>query len=198
MDDQFLSAVRRWTNLNYLRVMLFVGLSIWLVLVWQRVRQMQPSPLINQTCQHMEQRLSVITIGVDDLALQRAFYTERLEWKPVAENKDIVFFRLNGLLFSLFHRKALAQGSGINDTGSGFRSLTLSQNVPHKSQVDELYETLKGRGVKILTPPSPTPFGGYYFTFADAESNVLEVAYNPYTPLDEAGNVRTHLSIDDL
>lgn len=146
----------------------------------------------------MEQRLSVITLGVDDLATQTAFYKNQLGWTAVAENKDIVFFKMNGFLFSLLDRKALAAGSGMPAAGSGFRAITLSINMPTKKQVDEMHETLRNKNVKILKSPEYTPFGGYYFTFADAENNVLEVAYNPYIPLDENGDVITHHSIDNL
>lgn len=146
----------------------------------------------------MEQRLSVITVGVDDLPAQAAFYKNQLGWTAVAENKDIVFFKLNGLLFSLLGRKSLAEGSGVANAGTGFRSLTLAYNVPEKVMVDSLFEELKSKDVHILKTPTDTPFGGYYFTFSDPEHNVLEIAYNPYIPLDAAGNAITHKSIDHL
>ena len=146
----------------------------------------------------MDQRLSVITLGVDNLPAQKEFYQSKLGWKPVAENKDIVFFKMNGFLFSLLDRKTLAEGSGVTAEGSGFRSITLSYNVPTKEEVDEFYTTLKSNEVKILKEPSPTPFGGYYFMFTDLENNVLEVAYNPYIPLDDKGNTVTHKNIDNL
>ena len=146
----------------------------------------------------MEQRLSVITIGVDNLSSQTDFYKSKLGWKAVAENKDIVFFKLNGFLFSLFDRKNLAEGSGVSTDGKGFRSMVMAYNVPSKEQVDEVYKQFQNKGIKILKAPGPTPFGGYYFVFADPEENVLEVAFNPYIPLDEKGDVITHESIDDL
>jgi hypothetical protein len=146
----------------------------------------------------MEQRLSVITLGTDDLVAMKNFYAQKLGWKPVAENKDIVFYKLNGFLFSLFDRNSLATGAGVPATGNGFRSLTLSYNVDSKQAVEELFEELKAKGVKMLTEPQNTPFGGYFFCFADVEENVLEVAYNPYILLDESGNTITHKNIDHL
>lgn len=146
----------------------------------------------------MEPRLSVITLGVDNLAAQTEFYKTTLGWEAAAENKDIVFFKLNGLLFSLLDRKTLAEGSGVDASGSGFRSITLSYNVSTKEEVDERYQKLKAKGVTFFKTPGPTPFGGYYFTFSDPEHNVLEISYNPYIPLDDAGNVVTHKNIDNL
>ncbi|GAB3954585.1 VOC family protein [Spirosoma harenae] len=146
----------------------------------------------------MNQRLSVITLGADDLTAMKAFYSEKLGWKIEAENKDIVFYKLNGFLFSLYSRTSLATGAGLSASGNGFRSLTLSCNVETKREVNALFDELKKKDIKMLTEPQDTPFGGYFFYFADVEDNVLEVAYNPYIPLDENGNAITHKSIDHL
>ncbi|MBL4675313.1 MAG: VOC family protein [Mucilaginibacter sp.] len=146
----------------------------------------------------MSQKISVITLGVEDLELQKTFYKNQLGWIPEAENKDIIFFKMNGFLFSLFNRKALADGAGVSADGSGFRALTLSMNVPTEHEVDEIFSLFKAKGIAIVKAPEKTPFGGYYFTFADPEKNVWEITYNPYIPLDDDGNVITHKSIDNL
>ncbi|GAB4038077.1 VOC family protein [Spirosoma gilvum] len=146
----------------------------------------------------MNQRLSVITIGTDDLAAMKRFYSETLGWQPVAENKDIVFYKMNGFLFSLFDRASLAEGVGVSAEGAGFRSFTMAYNVGSKQEVDDLFDELKAKRVTILKEPHDTIFGGYFFYFADPENNILEVAYNPFVPLDESGNVLTHRNIDDL
>lgn len=146
----------------------------------------------------MDQRLSVLTLGTNDLSSMKSFYSEKLGWQTVAENKDIVFYKLNGFLFSLFDRNSLAAGAGVSAKGEGFRSLVLSYNVNSKEEVDELLEQLTAKGVRSLTGTQDTPFGGYFFYFADIEDNVLEVAYNPYVLLDAEGNVITHESIDHL
>ncbi|WP_162388238.1 VOC family protein [Spirosoma endbachense] len=146
----------------------------------------------------MNQRFSVITIGTDDLAAMKRFYSEKLGWQSVAENKDIVFYKMNGFLFSLFDRTSLASGAGISADGAGFRSFTFSYNVRSIQDVDALFDELMERGVNTLGKPQNTPFGGYFFCFTDVEDNVLEVAYNPYIPLDESGNTITHNNIDNL
>ncbi|MFC5410194.1 VOC family protein [Larkinella bovis] len=146
----------------------------------------------------MEQRLSVITIAADDLPAMRQFYVETIGWQPVAENRDIVFFRCNGFLLSIGKREQLAPLIGVSPDGSGFRSFTFGYNVPTKAEVDTCFQDFKAKGVTILREPTDTFFGGYFFYFADIEGNVLEVAYNPYIPLDAAGNAVTHHPIDHL
>ena len=146
----------------------------------------------------MEQRLSIITIGADNLQAMRAFYVEKFGWKPVAENKDILFFKLNGFLFGLYGRKDMAKFNGASPEGSGFRPYNLAYMVDSKQKVVELYELLKSRGVKIIKEPEVPPIGGYYFLIADIEGNIWEIAYNLFMPLDENGNVITHKPIDHL
>ncbi|GAB3264530.1 VOC family protein [Larkinella harenae] len=146
----------------------------------------------------MEQRLSVFTLAADNLAAMRTFYVDALGWQPIAENKDIIFFQCNGFLFSIGKKEQLAPMIGVKPDGSGFRSFTFGYNVPTKDEVDAWFGKLNTKGVTILQPPTETAFGGYFFYFSDVEGNILEIAYNPYTPLDEAGNVITHHNIDNL
>jgi catechol 2,3-dioxygenase-like lactoylglutathione lyase family enzyme len=152
----------------------------------------------SKTTSIMEQRLSIITIGADSLQAMRNFYVEKFGWKPVAENKDIIFFKLNGFLFGLYGRKELAAFCNTSPEGSSFRPLTLAYMVDSKQAVEELYNTVKSRGIRIVKEPEVPPIGGYYFLMADVEGNIWEVAYNLLMPLDENGNVITHKSIDHL
>lgn len=146
----------------------------------------------------MDQRLSIITIGADSLQAMRQFYIEKFGWKPVAENKNIIFFKLNGFLFGLFGRKELAAFAETTPGGSGFRSLTLAYMVNSKEEVEELYKQLKGKGVSIVKEPSVPSIGGYYFLVRDIEGNIWEIAYNLFIPIDEKGNVITHKPIDKV
>ncbi len=148
----------------------------------------------------MEQRLSVVTLGVEDLPAMRQFYTDKLGWQPAAAGGDIVFFKLNGLLLSLYDRKQLAAFMNLPLPGSpiGFRGFTLAYNVNTAAEVLDLYQSLHTKGVKILKEPFKPPFGGTIFCFADIEENSWEVAYNPFVPLDGQGNVITHYPIDHL
>ena len=147
----------------------------------------------------MEQRLSIITIGADSLEAMRNFYVEKFGWKPVAENKDIIFFKLNGFLFGLFGRKEMAEFNNTSSEGSGFRPYNLAYMVDSKQKVEEIYAAMKSKGVKIIQEPKVPPvIGGYYFLMTDVEGNVWEVAQNLAMPLDENGNVITHEPIDNL
>lgn len=146
----------------------------------------------------MEQRISVLTLGADDLGAMKHFYEDKLGWKPVAENKDITFYKMNGFLFSIGKREALAGFIGIPPEGSGFRSITIGYNVPTEQEVKDIYTRLKSKGVKILKAPTAPPFGGLFFYFEDVEGNVLEVAYNTFIPLDEHHNAIDHKPIDHL
>jgi len=147
----------------------------------------------------MEQRLSIITIGADSLQAMRDFYVKKFRWKPVAENKDIIFFKLNGFLFGLYGRKNMAEFNNTSPEGSGFRPYNLAYMVDSKQKVEEIYAAMKSGGVRIVQEPKEPPvIGGYYFLMADIEGNIWEVAYNLLIPLDANGNVITHKPIDNL
>jgi len=146
----------------------------------------------------MEQRISVLSIGADDLTAMRNFYEETLEWKPVAENKDIVFYKMNGFLFSIGKRKDLANFIGVNPDGIGFRGVTFGYNVSTEIEVRELYKQLKTKGVKILNEPTAPPFGGLFFYFEDIEGNILEIACNTFVSLDKENNAVDHKPINHL
>jgi catechol 2,3-dioxygenase-like lactoylglutathione lyase family enzyme len=146
----------------------------------------------------MEQRISVLTIGANDLPAMRKFYEDKLGWKPVAVNKDIVFYKMNGFLFSIGKRQALADLIGVNPEGTGFRSVTFGYNVKTEDEVRVLHKELKDKDVKMLTEPIVPPFGGLFFYFEDIEGNILEIAYNSFIQLDENNNAIDHKSIDNL
>ncbi len=145
----------------------------------------------------MEQRISVLTIGVDDLTAMKKFYGQVLGWTTVASNKDIAFYKLNGFLLSICDRKTLAEFIGVDSGGQGFRSVTIGYNVGSKEEVLELYEQLKDK-VNILKDPTEPPFGGIFFYLADVEGNIIEIAYNSFITLDNDKNAVDHKPIDQL
>jgi uncharacterized protein len=145
----------------------------------------------------MEQRISVLTIGANDLNAMKKFYGQTLGWTVVAENKDIIFYKLNGFLLSICDRKMLADFIGVDPNGQGFRSVTIGHNVNSKEEVLELYDQLKGK-VKILKEPTVPPFGGLFFYFTDIEGNILEIAQNSFITLDKDRNAVDHKPIDHL
>lgn len=146
----------------------------------------------------MDQRFTVLTIAADDLPSMKKFYWETLGWKPLAENKDIVFYKMNGFLLSMCKRQPLADFIGVKPEGSGFRGVTFGYNVETEKEVRDLYERLKSKGVKLLGEPKEPPFGGLFFYFQDVEGNILEVACNRFVEMDDTNNAVGHQPIDHL
>lgn len=144
----------------------------------------------------MKQRISVLTIGANDLQSMRHFYEEVLEWKPVAQNQDIVFYQMNGFLLSLCGKDALEAFIGTDLGSRG--PVTIGYNVETEAEVHDLYNQLTAKGVKPFQKPKAPPFGGLFFYFEDIEGNILEIACNKYVLMDASLNVRGHLPIDEL
>lgn len=137
----------------------------------------------------MEQRLTIVGLGVGDLATSNTFYEEKFGWKKLpSSNENISFFQLNGILLSLYPREKLAEDAQINHEGSGFKAFSLAYNTRTKDEVDKVINTLKAKGVKVVKTPEEVFWGGYSGYIADPDDNLWEIAYNPYLPLDEKGN----------
>jgi uncharacterized protein len=138
----------------------------------------------------MEQRLNIITLGINDLASMTAFYQNVFGWeKSEMSSKNISFFKLNGILLGLFERKALAEDATIDHHGEGFKGFTLAYNARSEKEVDDIINDLGAKGAKIIKAPHYVFWGGYSGYVADLEENLWEVAYNPYLPLAEDGSV---------
>lgn len=146
----------------------------------------------------MDQRISVLSLSVKDLPALKKFYEEKLGWKPVAANKDIVFFKMNGFLFSLAKRELLQEFIGMEAPAKGLPAMIISYNVGSEDEVREIHDKLKGKGVDIVKAPTAPYFGGLFFYFKDIEGNVIEVAYNPLIPMDDKMNAIDHEPIDHL
>ena len=126
----------------------------------------------------IEQRLSILTLGVDDLAAMRDFYVEKFGWTPVAENKDIVFFKLNGTLLSFFEKEDLARDAQVEPVAVGSKQFSLAHNVRTEEEVDELFALLESRGVEIVKRLEKTFFGAYGGYAADVEGNLWGTSSN--------------------
>ena len=138
----------------------------------------------------MEQRLTLITIGVEDHTEMRRFYIEVFGWEPTeASNDHITFFHLNGIQLALFGKGDLAQDANVQAEGMGFKSFTLAHNLQSKEEVDILFKELVEKGASIAKKPEKTPWGGYSGYIADPEGNLWEIANNPFMKYDEDGNV---------
>jgi catechol 2,3-dioxygenase-like lactoylglutathione lyase family enzyme len=136
----------------------------------------------------MDQRLTVVTLGVRDLARARKFYIDGLGWKPAkGSNEHVTFFDMGGLVLSLFGREALAEDAHVPSAGSGFGGITLAHNVADRAAVDRTLAAVEKAGAKILKPAQEAFWGGYSGYFADPDGHAWEVAHNPFWPLDAAG-----------
>jgi predicted lactoylglutathione lyase len=136
----------------------------------------------------VEQRLSLVTLGVGDLAAARSFYAG-LGWHSnAAPEDDVVFFQAGGMVVALWSRAELAEDSGVEDPG-GWGGVTLAYNTRSPDEVDEVIETARSAGGRILREPAETFWGGYSGVFADPEGHPWEVAHNPRWEIGEDGSV---------
>jgi catechol 2,3-dioxygenase-like lactoylglutathione lyase family enzyme len=136
----------------------------------------------------MEQRVSLITLGVADLGRARRFY-EALGWTTrAAPAGDVVFFQAGGLVVALWSRAALAEDSGVDD-GGGWGGITLAHNVRSPADVDAVLAEAEAAGATIARRGAPTFWGGYSGVFVDPDGHPWEVAHNPHWQLTENGSV---------
>jgi len=140
----------------------------------------------------MEQRLSFITIGVNDIKLMSDFYKEKFGWTPLKEMDDVVFFMLNGVVLALYPSIALAADAKIPVNGDGWKRFAFSINFRSEEEVDKEVEKLVSRGVNLIKAPEKVFWGGYNAYVEDAEFNLWELAYNPQLEIDNEGNVTNH------
>jgi predicted lactoylglutathione lyase len=137
----------------------------------------------------VEQRLSLVTLGVADLARARAFY-EALGWRSnAAPDDDVVFFQAGGLIVALWSRASLAEDSGVED-GAGWGGVTLAYNVRSPDEADAVIEEARRAGARIAREPAATFWGGYSGVFVDPDGHPWEVAHNPHWTLADDGSVR--------
>ena len=136
----------------------------------------------------MEQRLSLVTLGVRDLARARAFY-EALGWQSgAAPDDDVVFFQAGGMIVALWSRESLAEDSGVQD-GGGWGGVTPAYNTRSPEEVGAVIEEARAAGGRIAREPGKTFWGGYSGVFVDPEGHPWEVAHNPHWTVNEDGSI---------
>lgn len=137
----------------------------------------------------MEQRLSLITLGVADLELSRDFY-ERLGWKRSMKGVEgVVFFQAGGMALSLYPRGDLAKDAQLSPEGSGFCGVALAYNARTKEEVDSVLAEAVAAGARLLKPAQTAFWGGYAGYFADPDGYPWEVAWNPGFGMREDGSI---------
>jgi hypothetical protein len=135
------------------------------------------------------QQISVVTLGITDLARSRRFYVDGFGWSPVFENEEIVFYQMNGFVFGTWLKEKL--GEDMQDSGrTGASSFALAHNVASEADVDVVMERLVAAGGSLMRAADAPPHGGYRGYVADPDGHTWEVAHNPAWPIDDEGRVR--------
>lgn len=136
----------------------------------------------------MQHQISVITLGIDNLARSRKFYVEGFGWEPVFENEEVIFYQMNGLVLGTWQVAALAedmQRSALERPGA----FALAHNVSAKDQVQPLLDRLTVMGGTLLRAGDAPSHGGFRGYVADPDDHSWEIAWNPAWTIDEKGHV---------
>jgi hypothetical protein len=133
----------------------------------------------------MKPKISLITLGVVDLAKSLYFYRDGLGFptQNYTEGDDVVFFALEGTRLALFPKEKLAADAEVSSDGSGFTGITLSHNVGSMDEVDQVFKLAVSAGARPVKPPQAVFWGGYSGYFSDPDGYLWEVAFNPFTDL---------------
>ena len=135
----------------------------------------------------MEQRISLVTLGVADLARARTFY-EALGWRG-QEVEQTVFFQAGGLAVVLWGRAQLAADAQVEDVPGGFGGMALAHNVRSEAEVDEVLADAAAAGATVTRAAATTFYGGYAGCFTDPDGHVWEVAHNPGFTIEDDGSL---------
>lgn len=138
----------------------------------------------------MEQRLSVVTLGVAELARARRFYEDGLGWPCANHEAEVAFYQLGGTVLALYGWDALAEDAAVPAAGSGFRGVTLAYNVRSREEVASVLAEAETAGGRIVKPAADVFWGGHSGYFADPDGHLWEVAHNPFWTLAEDGSIR--------
>jgi len=128
----------------------------------------------------MKPRISMITLGVNDLETSIKFYRDGLGFPKIESPPEVAFFALNGSWLGLYGRESLAEDATVSSEGSGFPGFALSHNVVSESEVDQTIEQAVSAGATVVKPAQKVFWGGYSGYFKDPDSYLWEVAYNPH------------------
>lgn len=132
-------------------------------------------------------RITLVTLGVADVAASTAFY-QKLGWRlSSASNEQVSFFDLDGTKLGLFARQALAEDAHVQNTPPGFSGVTLAHNCNSQAEVDAAFAFALSCGATAAKKPEKVFWGGYSGYFADPDGHLWELAFNPFMPLGEDG-----------
>ena len=137
----------------------------------------------------MDQRLSLVTLGVRDIVRARRFYEEGLGWHRDAGEDDVAFYQAGGMVIALFEWSKLAEDAGVSAEGNGFRGMSLAYNCRSKDEVNAVLDEARRAGAKVLVEGRDTFWGGYDAYFEDPDGHLWEAAWNPFWTIREDGSV---------
>ena len=140
----------------------------------------------------MEQRISLVTLGVADLERAVAFYEGVVGWSVTPGPPGVAFFDLGGMIFGLYPHGELAEDmklpAGTRQKGA-YEGFSLAHNARSKDEVDAIFARLKEKGAEILKEPEEAFWGGYSGYFADLDGHAWEIAFNPFWTIGEDGRI---------
>lgn len=128
----------------------------------------------------MHPRISMITLGVRDLAAAVKFYESGLGFPRMESPPEVAFFTLNGSWLSLYSREALAEDATVSAVGSGFEGFSLAHNVASEAEVEQVIHQALAAGATLVKPAQKVFWGGYSGYFKDLDGHLWEIAYNPF------------------
>ncbi len=138
----------------------------------------------------MEQRMTMIGLGVTNLDKSRLFYESVFGWQRLKPNSEgIAFYKLNGIILSLYPADKLAEDAKISAEGNGFKGVVCAFNTRTEAEVNELFTMFKSKNVQIIKMPEKVFWGGYSGYIADPDGHLWEIAFNPFWELDTSGNL---------
>lgn len=135
----------------------------------------------------MQQQISIITLGIADLERSRRFYTEGFGWTPIFQNREIVFYQMNGLVLGTWLNAALEKDMRSETKRPG--AFALGHNVPRREDVQPTLERLATFGGRMLKGGVEPPHGGFTGYVADPDDHAWEIAWNPAWQIDPQGHV---------
>lgn len=133
--------------------------------------------------------ISMITLGVNDLASASKFYESLGFTRSSASDANIVWFCTNSTILGLYPWDLLAEDMLAKPKGSGFRGVAMAMNMTDKEAVDRMIEKARAGGAKVVKEPQTVFWGGYSSYFQDMDGHMWEVAWNPFTPVDADGRL---------
>ncbi len=134
-------------------------------------------------------RITLVTLGVADVAASTAFYENLGFSRSSASNDNVTFFHMAGTVLGLFGRAELAKDAGVEDSKPGFAGVTLAHNLNSRDEVDAAYAHALACGAKPVKQPHEVFWGGYSGYFADPDGHLWELAHNPFMPLGGDGHM---------